>query len=82
MIRCVEFEYFSSGRPDHVAFFDTVTDRFVEFAGEQAWSSKKDFEACVVMHTIDPDFVKRLLALAPIWFLDNHEEQLNKEETT
>ena len=30
--------------PQYFAFWDTVTNRFLEFGSEQAWSSWKEFE--------------------------------------
>ncbi len=77
MIRVVAFEYFSAGRADHVAFMDTVNDRFVEFSGEQAWSTWSDlFEIITTQKPpVSPDFMLKLKGLCPMWFLDNHEER-------
>jgi len=75
MIRVVQFEYFSAGRNDHLAFLDTVNDKFVEIDDEQIWGSKDDLLTCVNLCAVsqDKDFIDRLLGLCPLWFLDNHE---------
>lgn len=74
MIRCVSFDYYICGRENHVAFLDTVTDRFIEISGEQAWDSAADL---LEAFDNEPDCrytPDRLLDLAPGWFRDNHEE--------
>ena len=75
MIRAVDFQYFSSGRSDHMAFLDTVNDRFVEIDGEQVWGTKDELIECVNLAAVaqDKGFIDRLLSLCPLWFLENHE---------
>ena len=81
MIRAVPFEYFSSGRADHIAFVCTITDRFLEFDGDQYWATWSElFESMTCDNAypdgsaVEPDFMLRLKRLCPMWFLDNHEE--------
>lgn len=48
------------------AFFDTVTDRFVDLNGEQTWDSVSDFKADVEAEgIIDPQWLDRCLRLIP-----------------
>jgi hypothetical protein len=73
MIRSVQFEYFSSGRVDSIAFMDTVTDKFIEINGEQHWQSKRDFDENFPPAKTPDEilFYDRLMSLCPLWFLDN-----------
>ncbi len=73
MIRVVQFEYFAAGRADHVAFVDTVTDKFLEYCGEQFWATWSELFDSMTKVNTDPNFMLRLKGLCPVWFMDNHE---------
>ena len=75
MIRVVEFEYFSDGRVDSVAFVDTVNDTFVRIGDDQFWHTLDDLMESVSCCNEPPEkeFIGRLIGLSPAWFVDNHE---------
>jgi hypothetical protein len=79
MIRVAAFEYFLNGRDDTVAFCDTVTDTFIGIDGEFFWHSKNEMLETnrLASNPLDDVLIARLLGLAPMWFLFNHEEQIS-----
>lgn len=46
MIRYINLDNQVTDGEKEFAFFDTVTGNFLEFAGAQTWSDRKDFEDC------------------------------------
>lgn len=73
MIRFIDLRGQSTG--GRFAFFDTITDRFVDIDGAQVWASRQDLE-----DTFDetvPDYQKnRLRGFLPAWASD---EPTNEE---
>lgn len=64
MIRFIDLRGMSTGHA--FAFFDTVTDRFVQIGGEQAWQDRADLEA--IFDDRVPQGVRtRLLGHLPKW---------------
>ena len=61
MIRFVDIR--GQGTGYAFAFWDTVTDRFCEFGGEQAWEGMEDF---VESFGVSGD-VERFVRLMPDW---------------
>ena len=52
------------------AFYNTVSDRFVEFDGKQVWDSWEQFESCCD----DAGLKERLKRLCPRWVFDVPQE--------
>lgn len=61
MIRFVDLRYQATGY--RFAFFDTVTDQFMSFDGEQVFDVRRDLELVVP----SPELFKRLEGLMPDW---------------
>ena len=70
MIRFIDIR--NQGTGSRFAFWSTVTDQFLEIAGEMAWESLDDLAEIV---TPDVDF-DRLKALCPGWVNDGKEDDL------
>lgn len=50
------------------AFWDTVHNRFEEFAGDQAWGTLDDFDLSLKLsEEVIEEHVKRLVGLCPDW---------------
>jgi hypothetical protein len=74
MIRFVDIGHqiiFDPESPRHFAFFDTVTDKFLTFAGEQVFDSWRDFEESFHLSVKEKETKKeiivRLAGLCPAW---------------
>ena len=55
--------------PRQFAYFDTVSDKFIEFEGDQVFSSWIELERCLAP-IISPMAIDRLKAVTPKWALD------------
>ena len=55
-----------TGEDREFCFYDTVTDRFVEVAGEQVWHTWDELEESVRLSRIRID-LQRLRSLCPSW---------------
>ena len=67
MIRFVDIR--GQGIGNRFAFYDTVIDRFLEYAGNHAWESFSDF-ACDLSDS-EPSYpLERFRALSPAWVDD------------
>lgn len=60
MIRFVDIRGCSTGH--RFAFYDTVTDKFVEISGEQTWGQWFD-----LAEVAPQEFLDRIAALCPLW---------------
>lgn len=66
MIRFIDLR--NQGTGYRFAFFDTVSDRFLDFGGEHAWDSVKDFTEVYTKNSHGYD-VDRLVRQLPEWAL-------------
>lgn len=66
MIRFVDIR--GQGTCNRFAFWDTVTSKFLEFNGEQAWIDKDDFLECLDAQNNNYS-VDRFVGLMPDWAL-------------
>lgn len=64
MIRFVDIRHAETGY--RFAFWDTVTDSFVTFAGDQAWDTAGEFLISVYAAN-QKDIAGRFLGLLPEW---------------
>lgn len=69
MIRFIDIRGQDTGK--RFAFYNTVTDKFIEVGGEMAWDTLKDFrEICGFdepMRIFGPEFFERCERLCPDW---------------
>ena len=49
------------------AFWNTVTDKFIDIGGDQAWDSLNDLEECAKINKLDLGLKRRLISLCPTW---------------
>lgn len=64
MIRFVDLR--GQGVGYRFAFWDTCSDRFREFDGEQAWDSVEDFTVAF-NESSSRDQIQRFINLMPVW---------------
>ena len=65
MIRVVQFDQYISGRPQTVAFYNTVSGQFMNFGGEESWGSWDDLTTYA-----DSEFLDRVKSMCPLWFFE------------
>lgn len=71
MIRFIDLR--GQGTGYRFAFWDTITDQFFQFSGEEAWDSADDFcrnftgRSSSYSDTMTEDSIERFLGLMPGW---------------
>lgn len=73
MIRFIDIR--SQGTGYRFAFWDTVTNRFVDLDDEQAWDSFADFEESAKGNTIERD-LQRYKNLCPEWAFNSSDNDI------
>ena len=70
MIRFIDIR--NQGVGSRFAFWDTITDRFLEIEGEQAWDNWDEFLEVAKGHSL----LKRLKDLCPDWVFDGGKDDI------
>ena len=47
------------------AFWDTITDKFIQVGEDQAWDNLPDFRECAMIAKLDADLERRMTNLIP-----------------
>lgn len=72
MIRFIDLRgQITNDRDPNFAFFDTVTDRFIDLAGEQEWGSVEEFAQTASVAGKPLGFISRCLNLMPKDYLND-----------